>query len=112
MTTEEIINEAAKYKWYHKIELCEGFTTPGVELFDRICTFIYQNQRRFGYEGKSVLDVGARDGLHSIRASRLGAKTVTAIDNDISMGAVNLAFPLLAKNATYRHQNLYSLPQG
>lgn len=111
MTNEELREQIAKHNWYHRIELAPGIITPGVELFDRICDFIYENQKRFDYAGKSVLDIGARDCLHSIRAKALGAGRVVAFDNDLSVGARDLALPLLAPDVVLRHQNLYDLEE-
>lgn len=111
MTTDQIQNEIAKYKWYHRIEVAPGIVTPGVILFDQICDFIARNVALHDYEGKSVLDVGARDCLHSLRAERMGAASVTAIDNDISAGARDFVLPLLGSKVQMRHQNLYDVPE-
>jgi ribosomal protein L11 methyltransferase len=41
-----------------------------------------QNMQRFDFNGKNVLDFGTGTGVLAILAERLGAGTVTAIDND------------------------------
>jgi tRNA (mo5U34)-methyltransferase len=61
--------------WWHSIELPDGTTTPG--------HCIHTDPIEFGLpedlSGKTVLDVGAWDGLFSFEAERRGG-TVTAID--------------------------------
>lgn len=111
MTTEKIKEEISKYTWYHKIELAPNVFTDGGDLFNSICDFIHENMRTYDYSGKSVLDIGARDCLHSLRAEKLGACKILAIDNDISLGAKNLVLPLLKSKIEMRHQNLYDLQE-
>lgn len=111
MTTDEIAKKIGDHNWYHRIELAPGVITPGVELFDRICSFIKEHVDPLDYAGKTVLDVGARDLLHSLRAKAKGASKVVAIDNDISAGARDLVLPVLDQERVIeqRHQNLYAV---
>lgn len=77
MDNQQIRNEVSKIWWYHSIDLGHGITTPGAE--DR-----YAKLNRIGLngslKGKTVLDIGAYDGLFSFEAERLGAKKVVATD--------------------------------
>ena len=111
MTENELRARIAQYKWYHCIELAPGIRTPGGESFNRSCDFIQTQTADIDFHGRSVLDVGARDGLHSVRAAQRGAESVVAIDNDRSAGACELVFPLLAPKVEYRHQNLFALQE-
>jgi SAM-dependent methyltransferase len=106
-----LLEQVSRFKWYHRIELAPGVITPGVELFDAICDFIKANTDPIDYKGKTVLDVGARDLLHSLRAKSKGAKKIVAIDNDVSQGARELILPLLDPDRIIeqRHQNLYTV---
>jgi SAM-dependent methyltransferase len=85
--------------------------TNGGDLFNRICDFIHENMKKHDYSGKSVLDIGARDCLHSLRAEKLGASSILAVDNDISIGARDFIIPLLESKIKMRHQNLYDIPE-
>lgn len=111
MNIDQIKSEIQKYTWYHKIELSPNVFTDGGSLFNEICEFIYDNMKKYEYSGKSVIDIGARDCLHSIRAEKLGASRILAIDNDISLGAKNLVLPVLNSKVEMRHQNIYDLPE-
>jgi tRNA (mo5U34)-methyltransferase len=76
-----IREEIAKVKWFHRIDLGGGVTTPG-----------YVNSmsaKQLGIEdlsGKSVLDIGAWDGFYSFQAERCGARRVLATDSFIWSG--------------------------
>lgn len=84
--------------WFHRIKLPDGTVTPG------ICDHGTGEdvERRFGLQkdlsGKTVLDIGCRDGLFSIEAKTRGAD-VTAVDVqkyhtfDIAMLNLDLKIP-------------------
>jgi FkbM family methyltransferase len=64
--------------WWHTIDLGDGVVTPGrkgdmtVELL---------GLRLPDMRGKSVLDIGARDGYYSFEAEQRGARRVVALDH-------------------------------
>lgn len=70
---EEILNY---HQWRHRIPIREGFVTPGYLGAD------YWELSHFPTDlrGKSVLDIGANDGINSFQAERVGAKEVLGID--------------------------------
>lgn len=77
MTKAEILRriKCVKY-WRHRIEVAPGILTPGkvgLELFE---SFDLPQD----LHGKSVLDVGAWDGLCSFEAERRGAASILATD--------------------------------
>jgi len=71
--------ETKEYRWWHKIKLPDGSTTPGLD----------QNEARWegmvndmpSFKNKTVLDVGAWDGYFSFKAESLGASRVLAVDH-------------------------------
>jgi tRNA (mo5U34)-methyltransferase len=74
VTPDEIRREVAAIRWWHSIDLGHGIVTPGrTNLPDKI--------NYIGLSGKSVLDVGAWDGLLSFEAERRGARRVVAVDS-------------------------------
>jgi ribosomal protein L11 methyltransferase len=61
-----------------------------------------QNMQQLGFDGKHVLDFGTGTGVLAILAERLGAASVTAIDNDewsINNAAENIALNLCSNIA-------------
>jgi tRNA (mo5U34)-methyltransferase len=74
---EELFKEVFQFKnWRHRIELQPGIFTPGY-----ISEFTWHNSFfPVDFRGKSVLDVGANDGLNAFLAERFGATHVTAVD--------------------------------
>lgn len=77
MTKEEILGRINRVRfWYHRIDLGNGICTAGssgINRFDRYC---FSEELR----GKSVLDIGAWDGLESFKAEQFGATRVVATD--------------------------------
>jgi tRNA (mo5U34)-methyltransferase len=75
----EQIKEMNSIQWWHRIELEPGLFTPGI--CDHTAALA---TNRFGMPqdltGKTVLDIGAWDGLFSFEAEKRGALLVQAID--------------------------------
>jgi tRNA (mo5U34)-methyltransferase len=76
MEAEEIERRAGELTWCHSIDLGHGVVTPG--LSDVVPL---SDDELPSFDGKTVLDVGAWDGLYSFRAERAGAKRVVALDH-------------------------------
>lgn len=98
-------------KWWHKIQLPDGTITPGV------CGHTVADATgRFGIpedlHGKTVLDVGAWDGMFSFEAERRGA-TVTAMDAPEGRWGGTAGFEFaraqLGSKVVFRHGNVYDL---
>lgn len=64
--------------WFHRIPLGDGKFTPG--LFQRDPFNWEQLKLPDRLDGKSFLDIGAFDGLHSFEAEKRGAERVLATD--------------------------------
>lgn len=76
MTKSELQSAVSALKWYHRIELPHGITTPG--LFPINPEFY---KLPADLTGKHVLDVGTYDGYWCFEALRRGADEVMAIDD-------------------------------
>jgi len=64
-------------EWWHSIDLGNGLITPG-----RVNSHLtLKNLHLPPLEGKTVLDVGAWDGLYSFECEKRGAKKVLATDS-------------------------------
>jgi tRNA (mo5U34)-methyltransferase len=75
---EKVRAEIAKVNWYHQIDLGDGIITPGVaDTPSRMAPLELPSD----LSGKSVLDIGAWDGVFSFEAERRGASRVLATDS-------------------------------
>ncbi len=63
---------------YHIIKLNDSVSTPG--RVNRNAEFPYLGLKEADFSGKSVLDIGALDGVLTFNAERLGAERCLAID--------------------------------
>ena len=69
---ELVRKEIAGVNWYHQIDLGDGIVTPGVDdTANRMAPLELPADLR----GKSVLDIGAWDGVFSFEAERPGASS-------------------------------------
>jgi tRNA (mo5U34)-methyltransferase len=75
---EKVRAEIANVNWYHQIDLGDGIVTPGVDdTPNRMAPLELPSD----LTGKSVLDIGAWDGVFSFEAERRGASRVLATDS-------------------------------
>ncbi len=75
---EKVKAEIANVNWYHQIDLGDGIVTPGV---DNTMSRMAPLELPADLSGKSVLDIGAWDGVFSFEAERRGASRVLATDS-------------------------------
>lgn len=80
---EQLKRDVAAIDWWHEIDLGHGIVTPGRGgARERL-----SNMRMpADLTGKTVLDIGAFDGLFSFEAERRGAKRVVAMDHRVPPG--------------------------
>ncbi len=109
MNENQLRDELKKYNFYHIIKLTENLSTPGCEVFVPLQEVALKALRSIDIKNKRVLDIGCRDGLFSFEAEKLGAQEVIGIDNDLSLGAVNLLIPYLRSNVKMYELNLLDL---
>lgn len=105
----ELQNKVDSFKWYHEIEVEPGVMTKPVRRFPQSWELILDGMNKINLEGKTVLDIGARDGQFSFIAESMGAKKVVAIDNDPSPGGQWLK-QYRNSAVELRNQNLYDVP--
>jgi len=72
-------DRVAAIPWFHRIPLPDGSVTPGVDI-DADAKLAF-NQLPADLHGKTVLDIGAWDGLFSFAAEQRGAARVLATDS-------------------------------
>jgi tRNA (mo5U34)-methyltransferase len=75
---EKVKAEIADVNWYHRIDLGDGIITPGV---DDTPSRMAPLELPSDLSGKSVLDIGAWDGVFTFEAERRGASRVLATDS-------------------------------
>jgi SAM-dependent methyltransferase len=93
MDENQLRDELKKYIFYHIIQVTENLSTPGYEDYVPIQEVPLRALSSLDLKNKRVLDIGCRDGLFSFEAEKLGAQEIIGIDNDLSMGAVNVLIP-------------------
>src|SRR5215831_10985883 len=79
MDIELLRKEVSALHWFHRIDLGNGIITPGQDIDGE--TKIEFNKIPTDLRGKTVLDIGAWDGLFSFEAERRGAARVLATDS-------------------------------
>jgi tRNA (mo5U34)-methyltransferase len=73
--------EISRRKWYHRMDLGNGVTTPGSSWGgDSVWDNVRKARSAIDYTGKTVLDLGSWDGMWAFEAEMLGAALVVATD--------------------------------
>ena len=88
---KKIKDQIKDYKWINSIEIAKGISTSG-RNDNR--DFILNQFNLVNFNNKKVLDIGCADCLYSFEAEIRGAKEITAIDSNVSKGAVEILIPL------------------
>jgi tRNA (mo5U34)-methyltransferase len=73
---EEVRRRVGEVTWHHSIDLGQGVVTPGASNVEPLSDDELPN-----FAGRSVLDIGAWDGMYSFRAEKAGASRVVALDH-------------------------------
>jgi tRNA (mo5U34)-methyltransferase len=107
MTRQEIETLIKSKRWYHVIEVAPGILTPGP------CdSRPHLDEMGFpaDFSGKTVLDVGCRDGFYSFEAEKRGADRVVALDiTPPDRFGFALARELLGSRVEYVKGSVYDL---
>jgi 2-polyprenyl-3-methyl-5-hydroxy-6-metoxy-1,4-benzoquinol methylase len=109
---QKLHDELASYHFYHMIEIIPGVITKGWAGSEAYVQEVLSVMRSYDLRGRSVLDVGARDGVLSIMAERFGATRIVAVDNDFSEGLCNFCAPFLLSNIECIEANVYDLSEA
>ena len=76
MELSQLSEQVAQIQWCHSIDLGHGIVTPGLSQTRPPTAMDLPDM-----SAKTVLDIGAWDGLNSFLAERLGASRVVALDH-------------------------------
>lgn len=106
---DELQKSVDGFRWYHEITVSPYIKTKPVQRFDVSWDLIGQGMDNMNLKGKSVLDVGTRDGKYAFLAEQNGAATVVAIDNDLSRGALWLKRHWNS-SVDFQLENVYGVP--
>jgi len=96
--------------WHQRINLGNGFITPGAQDTDSLLTQINLPE---DLSGLRILDLGARDGYFSFECERRGAKEVVALDYVPSdQTGFEICKKILNSKVNYVNNNVYSIDKG
>lgn len=99
--------------WVHRVSLDDGRHTPGVFRQDESHWDVLGLPDSLA--GKTVLDIGAADGLYSLKTERRGAEEVYEIDlwdeRRMRKEAFKLAHGYLDSDVKYGSCNVYDLDE-
>ncbi len=110
MDPKQLQNQLDQYTWYHAIPVAHGVATkPTTPRFQGMWDFNLACLEAVDFSGKTVLDVGCRDGLFSFEAEKRGAREILAIDNDLSRGARDVLVPYFQSKVKFEELSLYDL---
>ena len=100
---------AAHPRWYHRIQVAPGVTTPGVHDSPAALAQLDALGLPTNCRGLRVLDVGCRDGFFAFEMERRGG-TVLALDYlGPTETGFSIAAELLGSNVEYSVDNVYNL---
>jgi tRNA (mo5U34)-methyltransferase len=110
----ELYESALKTTWFHSIDLGDGYFTPGHKSKEQMADEAAQWQFPSDLTGKTVLDIGCADGAWGVLALRRGAKSVLAIDEQMTVGLQFLlksgTFPFEFRNISLFSDQFMALP--
>jgi SAM-dependent methyltransferase len=109
MDPEALKKRVADYEWWQTIDLGGGVQTPGNPAVRIVNDRVLEVLRQVPMAGKTVLEIGCRDGLFCFEAERLGAREVTGIDIALSKGAQELLIPALQSKLKMLELNMLEL---
>lgn len=109
MTSTELQSAVDGFKWYHEIDVGKGVKTKPVQRFDVSWDLIRDGIQNLDLTGKSILDIGTRDGKYAFQAERQGASKIVGIDTDQSQGALWLK-ERWKSVVEFRRESVYDVP--
>ena len=108
MTRDELLAAARAWRWYHRLDLGDGFVTDGYATGDLT---LQSGSIPEDLTGMRVLDLGTYDGLFAFEAERRGAGEVVAVDrwDGGSMRGFLLAREILGSRVKAVQRDIYTL---
>lgn len=97
---------AAYKNWYHRIEVAPGVRTPGINDSERTLAELTLPD---DLSGKSVLDIGTRDGFFAFACEQRGAEVLAVDYMPADRTGFQIAASLLGSRVRYRQENIYNL---
>lgn len=104
MTSQQTEKEAAKYDWFHTIQLENGVKTQG-SANNR--EFTLKQFEILDFEHKDVLDAGCRDCFYSLEAEKRGAKKIVSLDVKIPKAVTEFLLPYFDSKIETIEVNFY-----
>lgn len=92
--------------WYHRIEVSPGVVTPGINDSPRSLAALGLDD---DLRGKTVLDIGTRDGFFAFECERRGADVLAVDYLPAESTGFGIASRLLGSRVRYLHENIYNL---
>lgn len=110
MTPVEMLAKCAPLQgyWFHSIELSPGVWTNGAKTREQMDYELSSWGFPNDLTGKTVLDIGCADGGSSIAALNRGAKSVLAIDEQVTTGRKLIMDAKAFPKIEFRTMNLFS----
>lgn len=109
-TRDDILAQAAAYRWFHRIRLYDDYETPGIDNTPEKLQVLDELGLPRDMTGKRVLDIGAWDGFFSFECERRGAAEVVALDHVQSTDTgFHIAAQALNSRVSWRVANIYHL---
>lgn len=109
MTDDELKARMSDYDWYHMVPVTDTITTPGIKAYTVQVEQPLRIMKTLDLRDKRVLDIGCRDGLFSFLAERMDAGEIIGVDNNLSVGAVELLIPYLNSKVRMVEMNVVNL---
>jgi len=92
--------------WYHRIEVAPGIVTPGINDSERTLAALDLPE---DLRGKTVLDIGTRDGFFAFACERRGADVLAVDYMPVEATGFGIAAQLLGSQVRYQRENIYNL---
>lgn len=110
MTPEEALRQLAPIKgnWFHSFEVMPGLWTAGHKSREAMAFELDAWRFPADLTGKTVLDIGCADGGFSVAALQRGAKSVLAIDEQVTTGMRHFNAVRPYPEIEFRQMSLFS----
>lgn len=98
-----------KYNWYHSFEFAPGVETPCVAFAKTFQENFEIATKDIDFRGKSIIDVGCRDGAMLFSIEKRGASELLGVDSDLSPALTEFLIPHFKSKVKTLRENVYNL---